>query len=183
MTAPLLLITDIWGQHQTLEPLIAELEQHFPSVAVLDPYSGQRFVFNNEAEAYEYFQRRCTDKIYQQKVADCLNSAAQPLNVLAFSAGANAIWPLLASSDNVAKAALVYGNKIPLDAELEPKCPTQLWLCQDDVGVKEHQSSLNQHADLVISEQQHGYFNPRSEHFDPVAATQDLAILIRYLLR
>ncbi|QIZ78632.1 dienelactone hydrolase family protein [Ferrimonas lipolytica] len=183
MTAPLLLITDIWGQHQTLEPLITELEKHFPAVAVLDPYSGQRFVFGNSNEAFGYFERRCSAAVYQQKVQDCLSSAAAPMNILAFSAGADATWPLLTNTDKVAKAALVYGNSIPLKAQLQPNCPTQLWLCQDDAGVKAQQTLLNQHADLALTEQTHGYFNPRSDHYDPIAATQDLAVLIRWFLR
>ncbi|WP_298443747.1 dienelactone hydrolase family protein [uncultured Ferrimonas sp.] len=183
MTAPLLLVTDIWGQHQTLDPLLAELAQHFPQVTVLDPYSGQRFVFNSDADAYGYFQRRCSARAYQQKLQQRLDNADGKINLLAFSAGANAAWPLLAQSNKVNKAALVYGSQIPTEAELAPKCPTQLWLCQDDDGVKAQQSALNQHADLVISEQPHGYFNPRSQGYDPIAATQDLAILIRYLQR
>ncbi|WP_028117212.1 hypothetical protein [Ferrimonas senticii] len=183
MTAPLLLVTDIFGQHQTLQPLIDELERHFSAVMVLDPYNGQRFVFDSETQAFEHFQSRCGAAGYQQKLQQILTSATAPFKLLAFSAGANAAWPLLTQANSISKAALVYGNAIVDQPELKPNCPTQLWLCDSDRGVKALQSQLNQHADLLLSPLPHGYFNPRSEHYQPVAATQDLQILIRYLLR
>ncbi len=186
MTPSLLLLTDEWGQHQSLASFIAPLQSLFASVAVLDPYHGQRFAFASTAEAQHHFATRSHATEYQQRINAWFEQAPKtPCCALAFGVGADALWSLLAQRPGQAltKAALVYGAQIPHHSEITPLCPTQLWLCHQDAEVKVQQTALNQHADIMLTEQVAGYFNPRSEHYDPVAATQDLNILIRYLQR
>ncbi|MFI3245556.1 MAG: hypothetical protein R3Y10_03585 [Ferrimonas sp.] len=186
MTLSLLLLTDEWGQHHSLIPLIAQLQPLFSTVAVLDPYHGQRFAFANKAEAQHHFATRSHIGEYQQQIEAWFEQAPKhPYCALAFGAGADALWPLLAQRPGqvLTKAALVYGAQIPHHSEITPLCPAQLWLCHQESEVKARQTALNQYADIMLTEQVAGYFNPRSEHYDPVAATQDLNILIRYLQR
>ncbi|SHH96828.1 dienelactone hydrolase family protein [Ferrimonas marina] len=182
--ATLLFVTDIWGQHASLDPLLSRLEAQFDQVEVLDPYSGQRFAFEDEAQAYEYFQRRCTARIYQQKLAERLSQGSEPLLLLAFSAGANAAWPLLSQPElasRVTRASLCYGNQILAQPTLTPQSPTQLLLCRDDAGVLEHQAPLARACQVELSEAGHGFINPRSPHFDANAADTALADAVQWL--
>ncbi|GAA4871408.1 hypothetical protein [Ferrimonas pelagia] len=183
MSDTLLLITDIWGQHASFDPFIAELNLRFGSVQVLDPYAGQRFAFRDEAQAYEYFQRRCSPAVYQQKLQALIEQAPSGSALLAFSAGANAAWPLLSTplGQHLGKVALIYGSQIANDSERRPLCPTRLLLCRDDPGVTEPTTALIQHSQLTLTAQPHGFCNPRSPNHRAEPAQQLLGPILNWL--
>ncbi|MBW3165511.1 hypothetical protein [Ferrimonas balearica] len=178
------LITDIWGQHATLDPFLRRLEAIAPDWQVLDPYSGQRFAFEDETQAYQYFLHRCSKATYQQKLEAVLEQAQQPLTLLACSAGANALWPLLDGplASKIRKAVLVYGSTIP-EQPITPRCDTALLLCRGDNGVTEHQERLAQHSTLLLSDAPHGFLNPRAPGYHPDAAAEAEAWLQQQLTR
>ncbi|MBY6187681.1 hypothetical protein KUV89_13755 [Marinobacter hydrocarbonoclasticus] len=167
------LITDIWGQHATLDPFIQRLSAVASDWNVLDPYSGQRFAFENESQAYQYFLHRCSKATYQQKVRTLLEQAEAPLTLLACSAGANALWPLLDSplAAKIKKAVLVYGTAIP-QTPLTPQCETALLMCRDDEGVISQQRSLEQYGPVLLSDAPHGFLNARAPGYNAEAAAQ-----------
>ncbi|MBY5923084.1 hypothetical protein [Ferrimonas balearica] len=167
------LITDIWGQHATLDPFIERLGSVAPEWQVLDPYSGQRFAFEDENQAYQYFLHRCSKATYQQKVATMLEQAETPVTLLACSAGANALWPLLSGplAAKIKKAVLVYGSALP-QQPLTSQCEVALLLCRDDAGVTEQEEALRALGPCLISDAPHGFLNPRAPGFDAAAAEE-----------
>ncbi|GAA5191510.1 hypothetical protein [Ferrimonas gelatinilytica] len=162
--ATLLFVTDTWGQHATLDPLLDRLKVHFEHLMVLDPYSGQRFAFDQEADARAYFDRRCSAAVYQDKVRSLLLTAPAPLFILALGAGADATAPLLTEPDTgrrVARAALGFGQTVPAPAA----CPT-LWLSNSKIAMEPTQSCTLKQTDAVT-------LTPRAPGYD--AAQADLA--------
>ncbi len=165
------LITDIWGQHATLDPFVQRLHSAASDWQVLDPYSGQRFAFEDEQQAYQYFLHRCSKATYQQKVSALLEHAEAPVTLLACSAGANALWPLLDGplADKIHKAVLVYGSALP-QQPVTPRCPVALLLCRDDIADVRQQARLEALGPTLICDAPHGFLNPRSPGFDEPAA-------------
>ncbi|MBY5992270.1 hypothetical protein [Ferrimonas balearica] len=176
------LITDIWGQHATLDPFIERLGAVAPHWQVLDPYSTQRFLFEDEAQAYDYFLRRCSKATYQKKVEALLEQAEEPLTLLACSAGANALWPLLSGplAHKVRKAVLVYGSALPAEP-VRPQCEVAMLLCASDPGVQAQQATLGQYGPLQTVKADHGFLNPRAPGYDARAAAEAEAWLHQQL--
>ncbi len=182
--ATLLFVTDIWGQHATLDPLLSRLKTRFDTLTVLDPYSGQRFAFDDEAQAHGYFQRRCSAAVYRTRLREVIEASPEPLTLLACGAGANAAWPLLSESalaPKLRRAALCYGHEIPGQAELVPTCPVLQLLCRQDPGTGQNAAILARHSQVILSDADHGFLNPRTPQYDAEAARQAEETLLNWL--
>ncbi|SDI45761.1 PEP-CTERM protein-sorting domain-containing protein [Ferrimonas sediminum] len=163
----LLWVTDIWGQHSTLTARIERLTDVAGDCQLLDPYAGQPFAFADEQQAYDYFLCRCSKPGYVDKLEAWLECHPEPVTLLGFSAGANAIAQLLRrrSFPQVQRVLMIYGNELPL----EPlPVTTHLLLCRDDAGVSD--ATLDWPASVQICDAGHGFMNPRSPNYDAQAA-------------
>lgn len=162
-------VTDIWGVHSSQNAEFEQLKSQVEQCERLDPYAGQPFVFDDEQQAYDYFQCRCSAPGYAELLRKWLEKHNEPVILLGFSAGANAIASTLTNHQfsQVVGTILIYGNRLPeLQSPLTQ--PSHLLLCNQDSGVNEWQPQWP--AQLQHSSLGHGFMNPRSPNFDQAGA-------------
>ncbi|USD37116.1 dienelactone hydrolase family protein [Ferrimonas sp. SCSIO 43195] len=163
----LLWVTDIWGQHSTLTASLERLNDVAGDCQLLDPYAGQPFAFADEQQAHDYFLCRCSKPGYVDKLEAWLEDHSEPVTLLGFSAGANAIAQLLQrrTFPQVQRVLLIYGRELP---QQPLPVTSHLLLCQNDLGDKD--TALAWPASVHISTAGHGFMNPRSPNYDSQAA-------------
>ncbi|TKB51358.1 hypothetical protein FCL40_02025 [Ferrimonas sediminicola] len=162
----LLWVTDIWGQHASLKGKIEDLNERVGSCTLLDPYAGQPFAFNDQQQAYDYFLCRCSKAGYVDKLEAWLEAHDQPVTLLGFSAGANAIATLLSRRrfPQVEKVILVYGSELP-KLKVPLTVETHLLLCRGDEG-SDALAQAQWPASLKLTDAPHGFINPRAPAYD-----------------
>lgn len=186
MTRLILLATDIFGETGPVRDVAARLEGWGHGVGIVGPYPGA-CAFGDEEEAYAFFLGRGGIAPYAEKIRARLAESAGPLVCIGFSAGAAALWRVLAGPEGgcVETAILFYGSQIRNDAELQPRCDTLLVF-----PAEEPHFSV---ADLIGRLQgrprvrcatvpwQHGYLNRLSRNFDREGYQRTLAWLAELL--
>jgi len=180
----LLIVTDIFGRGPALKPLLQALTTPERNITLLDPYGGREQMFATESDAYSAFITECGHDAYAAKVESTIAESAMEFELaLGFSAGASALWRVLATASAAAiqRAVLFYPGQIHQHLALQPRVPVSLIfgqtephfqvaaLCQQlagKVGVTTH-----------ISPYQHGFINPASSAFSVEGAREYLTAL------
>ena len=88
-------MTDIFGLCESTDKLSDLLNKAGHKVLLIDPYDGIRQSFNNESEAYSAFTENCNQKGYLHITQQAVVQSKAHL-IIGFSAGANALWQLIA---------------------------------------------------------------------------------------
>lgn len=178
-----LILSDIFGYTDSLQELADELSG---SVKIIDPYDGQKMMFQNEAEAYEYFVVNVGLDAYREIVVGWIKEIAEPVTLLGFSVGASAIWSV--SEDiglgNVIGAVGFYGSQIRFNQGITPQFPVKLVFPseEDHFDVLELAQTLSQkeNVDVGVSQYRHGFMNKLSQNFNP-AGYEKFAYPLRQL--
>lgn len=170
-TTTLLVCTDIFGITAPLQQWLSALPV---TVELLSPYPQQQQFADDEA-AYQFFTAQGGLALYQQKLTHWLQSRAEPVNALGFSAGAAVLWSAMAAQPKlpIKRSWLFYGGQIRQQAELQPQCPTQLIWAQEshfDVVALHQQLAAKPLVQSELTSYPHGFINPASRGYRPAAA-------------
>lgn len=153
-----LFITDAWGRHGSLAPFLELLGSEPYTLHCLDPYAGQPFVFDDDAQARDYFTCRCNLDGYRRLIADKLENG-QFNRVVAVGVGADALASLLSDplTDKLDQIILIDPAAPDALPQALPDGPKLVAFCAG-----EGENSANRH----YVARQGGFFNPRSPYFD-----------------
>nr|WP_215397002.1 dienelactone hydrolase family protein [Rheinheimera oceanensis] len=182
-----LVLTDIFGRCPGLEPLLANLRLGGAVVQLADPYQGVQQQFADEPEAYAAYIERCGHDAYAAIAAQVFASTTQQFDLaLGFSAGATALWRVLAqiNSSRLKQAILFYPGQIHQHLALKPQVPTQIIFGHSEphFAVADICQQLQQQGVSAISTPYgHGFMNPASKAFNKVGYQQKLHQLLLIL--
>jgi len=163
-------VTDIFGQHADLDKLIHTWQ--IPSFSIIDPYQTVRLTFADETQAYQTFLTRCGHHTYAQLIAEEFQEFTQPCIVIAFSAGASAIWQALSTINNELIMHFIgfYPSQIRHHLHLTPNVSTQLFFPAHEkhFSVDDVIQALSEKPTVqcIKTKYLHGFLNPLSLNFD-----------------
>jgi dienelactone hydrolase len=170
----LVVASDIFGVTPQLQELASALAPSYASVRIVDPYAGQQMGFQEESDAYEYFQAGCTISRYADLIAEAVDASGQA-DLLGFSVGAAAAWSI---SDRpvarrIRQVTCFYGSRIRDMLHIDPLCPVTLIFprmeAQFDVEPLIAAVSQKTAVTCVRTPYLHGFMNGRSGNFNQSA--------------
>jgi len=170
----IILISDIFGKTPALEQLCLELGNN---IEIIDPYDAEFKNFENENEAYKYFNENIGLEKYSQHLKNVVSEQTQSVRLIGFSIGASVIWM---NSDNesfanVQEAYCFYGSQIRKMTHLKPLFPIEMILPKNEAhfSVTELIGELEETTQVSISETTylHGFMNKYSKNFNLQAYT------------
>lgn len=187
MSQHILLVSDIFGLCTGLNRLVQDLAATVTAqLQLIDPYQGEAQHFAAEQQAYAAYSAQCGHDRYAGRVAQALQAAPQPFElVIGFSAGAGALWRVLAQvhADKVKQAVLFYPGQIHRHLAVAPQVPTQIIFGDSEphFAVADICAQLQQQpaVSAVTTPFAHGFMNPVSKAFNEAAYRQYLAVLTR----
>lgn len=172
----IVLVTDIFGQGESVEGLAKWLSTLNYDVVLCDPYSAKVHTFDDEAHAYRHFIAACGHELYAKKLAK-LVSQVSPEAIIGFSAGASAAWRLAGSDLACENILCFYPSQIAKFKHLIPQVNTHLVLpCREphfdvlDVVNHLHVQQLS-NLTVTVSEFEHGFMNPQVPAYQLAAET------------
>ncbi|OIQ48260.1 MAG: hypothetical protein BM565_02480 [Gammaproteobacteria bacterium MedPE] len=126
--SPIIIVSDIFGHNDYLTQFIADCK--LSSVAnVIDPYSGRSLQFDGQVDAYDCFTRHGGLDALTRKVKQVVSTLTQPCFLIGFSAGASAVWRVLADNDcadMIEGGLCFYPGQIRHHLTLAPLSPVEL---------------------------------------------------------
>jgi dienelactone hydrolase len=170
-----LFITDIYGRTPPLLELAKNITDSFD---VVDPYDGRELSFKTEREAYEFFNKEVGLETYTNKVRDHLSGLNLPTRVVAFSAGASAMWRVSEefTKETITQAECFYGSRIREDTNINPNIPIHLIFPSKEpsFSVSKLIQEIEQKAHVTVTKTKHlhGFMNKLSVHFNETAYNQ-----------
>ncbi|MDF2179396.1 hypothetical protein P2G88_14165 [Aliiglaciecola sp. CAU 1673] len=169
-----LLVTDIFGPGAGINGLATFLEEAGMACSILGPYP-QPILFADEQSAYQRFLQECGHDGYLALVTKALDNFTEPTVVIAFSAGASAVWRAVASHSRQYLQHVIgfYPGQIRHHTDLSPKVPTSLIFPRQEA----HFDVLAVMAKLTAKPQlhymqtayEHGFMNPLSKGYSEKA--------------
>lgn len=120
-----IIATDIFGRNQFLLQFIQDCQLPADTL-IVDPYLGSEHQFASQEQAYQCFTDNGGLDAYTESLSQALNDQTEPCRLIGFSAGASAIWRVLAnesSAAHVVKALCFYPGQIRYYQELLPLKP------------------------------------------------------------
>ncbi len=169
-----IVVSDIWGNTEALELLASQLN----SVSIIDPYLGVKHHFDNEKEAYNYFQNKVGINKYSAYIHSFLEQNKEPYSIIGFSVGANAVWRLSGKLKELKCQKFVgfYGSQLRHMTQLIPTIPTHLVFPQTEPHFDINQLIAKlSHTPNVTLEQvpfQHGFMNEKSDNYSETGLIQ-----------
>ena len=169
---PIIIVSDIFGHNDYLEQLIADCHFTF-AVTIIDPYDGRCLKFDGQADAYECFNRHGGLDALTSKVKLVVATLKQPCFLIGFSAGASAVWRVLADNDYadlIERGLCFYPGQIRHHLSLTPLSPVELIFPSHEThfdlqpvieSVRLLPNTLCQQLDA-----QHGFMNRQLVEFD-----------------
>lgn len=188
MPTQVLLLTDIFGQCEGVERLLADLRRASAILHIIDPYQGKAQQFADEEQAYAAYSAGCGHNTYAALAAQALQNNVQPIDLaIGFSAGASALWRALPATDSsrLKQAVLFYPGQIHQHLTLKPQVPTRVIFGHSEphFAVDDICRQLQQQGVTAISTPYaHGFINPASKAFDEAGYQQQLVKLKGLLL-
>lgn len=182
-----LVISDIFGKTDALQKLIFELNIE---AVVIDPYQGQPMEFSDEQTAYQYFMKNVGLAHYQRIISDTTFATSKPVNskpvnIVAFSVGASALWAISETTNNVRSAMCFYGSQIRHYRDINPSFPIQLWFPRQEphFDVLALRDSLQATSNVKAHSLPylHGFMNKNSPNFDEVGYQRGLRLIQSFL--
>ena len=164
----ILIAADIFGHTPALERLAKKLG----ATQILDPYEGKT-CFEDEAEAYEFFNTRVGISAYADIIADRLEKEPPILTLIGFSVGAAAIWHLSGNPAfaHIQQAVGFYGSQIRHALHIRPVFDMQLFFpaSEPHFDVDGLIKALEKIPKVSCHKAggHHGFMNERSKNFDP----------------
>jgi dienelactone hydrolase len=174
----LVFVTDIFGESTWIDSLAVLTAKQVQS-QVISPYTFRQN-FKSETESYQAFTQAGGMEAYVIKVEAMLSTMPKKDTLfIGFSAGAAALWKVLADKESqFSKCHFVgfYPGQIRHYLDLEPKIETSLIFPKNEQHFELMPviSALIGKANTLIwqNDLQHGYVNPSSDNFDLQASQE-----------
>ena len=180
----LLIIPDIFGATpalaqlaRDLAPALKQIQQPADAsgqpIDILDPY-GDGLWFEDEARAYAHFSRYLGIPAYAGRIQRHLTENPGPCFLLAFSAGASAVWQLAGTQPcpGISGAVCLYGSQIRHSPDLIPGFDIHLVFPESEphFDVDSLMASLAKKPNTTCEKStgRHGFMNALSVNFDPI---------------
>ncbi len=173
----LLILPDIFGATPALTRLALDLEKNIKGsvpdlcTTLFDPYGNGTF-FEDERQAYTFFTDRLGIPAYAARIGRHLNKAPGTHILLAFSAGASALWHLAGTAPcpGVIGAVGFYGSQIRHHTDLVPGVDMHLIFPEFEphFDVDNLMTALSGTPRTFCEKApgRHGFMNRFSDHFD-----------------
>ncbi len=170
-----LLVSDIFGKTAHLGLFAQQL---CGNVDLFDPYKGELQPAMSEQFQYQRFLTYCGHDNYFENVHVKLAAIRQPTTVVAFSAGATAVWRAQAElrNDQIKNVIGFYPSQIRHHLELEASVPCRFIFPRSEVHfdiapvIKALKSKAN--VDCEVTNFAHGFMNPLSDNFNQLGYQQ-----------
>ena len=178
----LLLASDIFGVTAPFLVIVDHLAALGWEVSVLSSFADAR-VFEAEDEAYAAFLQCGGVDAYAERLGSIMAELPGPLICIGFSAGAAALWQVLASpaAGKVQSAICFYGSQIRQAVECVPRCETLLVFPEEEAhfSVPDLLKQLQgrPRIECCTVPWRHGYLNRLSRNFDSEGYQRTLAWL------
>lgn len=129
------ILHEIYGLNDFIEELCISYQQK--GYAVFAPNLLKReitFAYEQEAEAYTYFNQQVGFKIVKQveRLINDLKEEYEQVIVIGFSVGATLAW-LCCENSNCAAVVCFYGSRIRDYLHLQPVCPALVLFASEDL--------------------------------------------------
>ena len=173
----LLIVSDIFGLTSAFEAFAALFEPAH-QVLCFSPYTDLPPDFSNDTDAYEYFLANGGHEQYQKRLLDFLTLSQGFDTIIAFSAGASALWHVSAHHDLpvVGKIISFYPSQIRHQLAWTPKVPTHLIfpVSEPHFGVDKVVEQVIGRTNVSVEKTiyYHGFMNSLSTHFSSQAYQQ-----------
>ena len=170
LTNEVLVASDIFGMSAAFSLLLEDINASEQSI-VVTPYTQAKTHFKNERQAYQCFIDNGGLEAYIVNLTDVLQSNVGIQHIIAFSAGAAAIYKVVSNLalENV-HITLFYPGQIRYFLDQFPFCPSHIILPESEpsFSVPEVFTLLNQKSNLKVeqSNYQHGFMNKDSQAFN-----------------
>jgi len=167
----LIVVADIFGRTTALESFAEHFSDSYRDTIILDPYAGQNYQFENEADAYRYFQQQSgLDKLIELLETQVRQTDA-PLDIISFSVGASAAWEIsaLPIADKIRTNVCFYGSRIREKTAISPKCSTRLiFPATEETFELEpviQKVEKKSNVEIIRTSYLHGFMNRESKNF------------------
>ena len=199
-----IIVSDIFGKTPALEKLAGQISSDLSDMTILDPYQGENMMFQDEKNAYTYFQKNIGIEQYQDNILKIINqimstlpyhaadnsamNSGNNLLLLGFSIGASAVWKI---SDKIScpehvKAICFYGSQIRYYLNINPKMKMDLIFpeFESHFDVKDliSQLSLKKNIKCELTTYLHGFMNKSSVNFNKTAYANYVKLLQNNLI-
>lgn len=164
----IVIVADVFGNTNALTALAKELN----SSAIIDPYQGIEMQFKDEKEAYKYFIEMVGLDNYLLQIIAVIKQYTEPVNLIAFSVGASAIWRLSATSEAslVNNSVCFYGSQIRHFTTIKPLFDIELVFPSSEAhfDVDMLKNKLSTKANVTTSQVPylHGFMNQCSKNYN-----------------
>lgn len=165
----LILVSDIWG----LTPALSQLADELKASQVIDPYDSQFMAFDDEQQAYNYFNKHVGLEAYTEHLSRSIGVDDIASYVIGFSVGATALWKLSVNQQNIYAGFGFYGSQIRHLTALTPSVPITLILPQSERHFDVNEMAANligkSHVVLHPTPYFHGFMNRLSVNYSEQA--------------
>jgi hypothetical protein len=168
-----LIASDIFGMSEAFISLLEDTTIAHNTIAI-SPYQQGQIGFENEQQAYQYFQNHGGIDAYILSITDVLKSHAGITQVIAFSAGAAAVYKVVSNLpiQNL-ELTLFYPSQIRHFLDKHPSCQCHIILPESEphFSVPDVIKVLKQQSNIQVEQNtyQHGFMNKDSNAFDQTA--------------
>lgn len=180
----LVAVTDIYGRTSFFYELLTILKPKYEVIEVVDPYNNLEIHFNNEQEAYTYFQEQIGLKGYIAKLHQLLiDNKYLEVHLLGFSVGASAVWAIseLLNFSSNSKGICFYGSQIRNLKQVRPLIEMDLYfpITEQHFDVNELIKKLNNRPKINCykTDYLHGFMNKKSKNFNESGYIKYMEIL------
>ena len=161
-------VSDIFGRTKAFEKLCNDISEE---IDILDPYNGKSCSFENETEAYNYFQKNVGLEQYSRILGNKLKNQQKPVFLIGFSVGASAIWLNSAFNQETQISAICfYGSQIRHLLTIDPKFKVELIIPKNEMHFSVNRFQLNLGSKKNVKTHKadfmHGFMNSLSNNFD-----------------
>jgi dienelactone hydrolase len=183
----LVVVTDIYGKTKFLKESLTYLSAKYEVIEIIDPYGSNEIHFNNEEEAYSYFQEYIGLNDYIKKLYTCLKDKPfQEYHLLGFSVGASAVWAIsqMLEFNQSTKGICFYGSQIRNFLQVNPKIEIDHYFPKSEphfsvdevIGVLNKKVNVNCFKTPFL----HGFMNKKSKNYNEGGHLKYLKILSEY---
>ena len=189
----IIVVSDIFGLSDELEQLSDDIAtQTSTEVLIIDPYNGVKKQFENEREAYDYFNNNIGLDAYLKKLMSHV-SKRNKLLLLGFSVGASAIWRLSEVSQyakNIDYGLCFYSSQIRHHTSLVPLIEMDLVFPKaeasfdleyviDSITSNLYSNGISEKVESIKSQYLHGFMNKLSPNFNAYAYNTYLDFIVK----
>ena len=163
-----LLITDIFGRTPAVSSLANELSDN---TIIVDPYNTEEQNFVDEAQAYQTFMEKVGIETYAKQVSKVVAGLVVPTVIVAFSAGASALWSVSEgiTNANVRLNILFYASQVRHFLAVKPAVESHMIYPSEEThfSIPELVTRLAfvPNVKLEVSQYQHGFMNKHSDNY------------------